>query len=1500
MFEGLGRTSILKQVRRIVCIAFLLLPGFSFAQITIVPVPPTCFGQTIQLSAVVEGVHGTESYTFEQYTYTPESYDITGATAVVMGDDTRYPNNTVGIPIGFPFCFLNNAVDNFWIGSNGWISFLPNQSTAYVASPLPNPAAPQKAIFSPWQDWDPSVGSQAAEGYIYYRLDGTAPDRKLIVFWKDCPLFSDACNDSTGRFQIVLHETTNIIDNHITLKSTCPSWPDPPNEPNLATQGIQSVPDPVTSVIPFYVAPGRNQTSWHVWPGEEESTHFIPSGITWHEGSPTGPVVGNGDKIQVTATVSTTYWAVLAACDNTGNYQASVAVIVNPLPVPSFITGDAEACQGDIKMYTTQAGQNHYNWTVTGGIPVPGEGGTINDNWIKIQWNNAGTHSLSVDYISPDGCISTGPASQTVLVHAFETPVITTTSDEFCPEAEVTFTAQAGKTNYIWEYATSGALYVAGGGTTENFVTLKWTASGIKAIAVNYTDAGCTADPPVSKQITIKETPTVSGNLSKSICTGANTAITLSSAPAGADFSWNTPPPLCSANILVPCPVGSATGTLIDDVILLNNNQPGTVKYFITPTLNGCAGNVYEFLVNIDPLPVPVISEQAGVPICKDATLTYTTEPFKSNYSWQALPDGIIAGSPPYGYQVTITWPTSGTKTVQVNYTDPSTLCTAANPSQFNTTVNPLPSPGITQQNGAALCPGSPITYVTEPGKINYDWQVSPDGTIAETPPYSNQVTISFPTSGLKTVSVIYTDPVTLCTADGYTDFQLTINQAPTPGIVQQTGVALCPNSAITYTTEPGKNNYTWNVSPDGVIQELPPYGNLVTVIWPTSGAKNVSVNYADPVTMCTAPVPASLGLTVNPLPVPAIFGPNPVCVNSTIQYTTDAGMSAYQWTVDPAFGTFTPDPVIPHAINVNWNATGTAAINVNYTSQEGCTAAAPTALQATIQFLPDPTIISGSNNVCAGTVIIYNTQPNATSYSWNILPLTGRTILSGGSTSSAYVEVRWDDAATYDIAINYSTGADCSAPVPFHFPVTVNPLPTPAITPTQPGQVCELSTQTYSTPPVPGHSYTWTIAGGSPVTGGTPFINVHWGSTGPFTVDLLEEAHYGTLTCSAPAMTFIPDFKPWPGTAGTITGPGAVCNLSTGQIYSVAAIANALDYDWTYSGSGAVITNSGTTVSIDFLAGASSGTLSVRGHNDCGYGPLSPAWPIVVNPLPVASFTTCNDVVTTKNGKPIVLKGGTPYGTSGTYHLNSPTVPPLAGNVLNPGDPLVFTGPNTIYYTYTDANNCKATAQRNINVLPSNSNFPCFSLFTDPRDGNVYHTVPIGTHCWMQENLRYGGTTLPYSAPQTDNCLFERNCLSGDPNCTINGGFYQWDELMQYDPANKAQGFCPPGWHIPNEAEWNDLITAVSGGAGDGIAGAYLKELQPITAFKADPAGIFYLNTLESFNAADSKAAFYWTSSWDPLLKKAVARGLHTKTPSVSRYESSRANAFPVRCVKD
>jgi len=85
------------------------------------------------------------------------------------------------------------------------------------------------------------------------------------------------------------------------------------------------------------------------------------------------------------------------------------------------------------------------------------------------------------------------------------------------------------------------------------------------------------------------------------------------------------------------------------------------------------------------------------------------------------------------------------------------------------------------------------------------------------------------------------------------------------------------------------------------------------------------------------------------------------------------------------------------------------------------------------------------------------------------------------------------------------------------------------------------------------------------------------------------------------------------PGAAGSITGPATFTPGTSGVSYSVNPISAATTYIWTYSGTGVIINGSGTTVTLDFSASATAGTLSVYGRNSCGDGaastlPLSPS----------------------------------------------------------------------------------------------------------------------------------------------------------------------------------------------------------------------------------------------------------------------------------------------------
>ncbi|WP_290843522.1 gliding motility-associated C-terminal domain-containing protein [Flavobacterium sp.] len=58
-----------------------------------------------------------------------------------------------------------------------------------------------------------------------------------------------------------------------------------------------------------------------------------------------------------------------------------------------------------------------------------------------------------------------------------------------CVSEQVTYTTEAGMTNYFWTVV--GGQVVAGGGSTDNTITVEWLNIGVGALTVVYTDANC-------------------------------------------------------------------------------------------------------------------------------------------------------------------------------------------------------------------------------------------------------------------------------------------------------------------------------------------------------------------------------------------------------------------------------------------------------------------------------------------------------------------------------------------------------------------------------------------------------------------------------------------------------------------------------------------------------------------------------------------------------------------------------------------------------------------------------------------------------------------------------------------------------------------------------------------------------------------------------------------------------------------------------------------------
>jgi uncharacterized protein (TIGR02145 family) len=222
------------------------------------------------------------------------------------------------------------------------------------------------------------------------------------------------------------------------------------------------------------------------------------------------------------------------------------------------------------------------------------------------------------------------------------------------------------------------------------------------------------------------------------------------------------------------------------------------------------------------------------------------------------------------------------------------------------------------------------------------------------------------------------------------------------------------------------------------------------------------------------------------------------------------------------------------------------------------------------------------------------------------------------------------------------------------------------------------------------------------------------------------------------------------------------------------------------------------------------------------------------------------------------------------------------------------------VTFRYTNAEGCSDEKSRPITVFASNANDPCPGTLKDHRDGKSYPVFATGTgvnaRCWMAANLNFG-TLITDNSVSADNCVWEKYCPGNtESNCMASGGFYQWDEILEYQESSAFQDICPPGWHIPTPFEWELLIEANQGNA---LAGSYLKDLQVPDGFAGELHGVRYLNSVWAYTSGQTTGTMYWTSSGLPG-KRALAHGLNLQNPSVSWYEASRANAFSIRCVRN
>ena len=190
-------------------------------------------------------------YTFSTISHSPAGYS--SGTSLTFSDDTFSP---FWVNFGFSFCFDGVLYTQCLISANGYITFPgcfgvvpggdPNPSgySPYsIGAAIPNITdAPGNSILLTWQDTNPGVG-----GGIRFETTGTSPNKVFILKFDDVPMYGCGSSPSSNySAQLMLYETSNLIEFHITQRTACASW-----QGGAGIMGINSY-DGTTAVI----APG--------------------------------------------------------------------------------------------------------------------------------------------------------------------------------------------------------------------------------------------------------------------------------------------------------------------------------------------------------------------------------------------------------------------------------------------------------------------------------------------------------------------------------------------------------------------------------------------------------------------------------------------------------------------------------------------------------------------------------------------------------------------------------------------------------------------------------------------------------------------------------------------------------------------------------------------------------------------------------------------------------------------------------------------------------------------------------------------------------------------------------------------------------------------------------------------------------------------------------------------------------------------------------------------
>jgi gliding motility-associated-like protein len=541
------------------------------------------------------------------------------------------------------------------------------------------------------------------------------------------------------------------------------------------------------------------------------------TGGTWTSSNTSVATITNAGVVTgVSAGTSTlTFTNTTTGCINT------VLFTVNPTPVVTATPTSQTICSGtapSIALTSNVAGTT-FNWTVVqSGVTgaTNGSGASVAQT-LTATGTTAGTATYTITPAA-NGCPGT-PINVVITVNPIPVVTATPTSQTICSGAapSIALTSNVTGTTFSWTVVQSGVTGATNGSGASIAQTLSatGTTAGTATYTVTPTANGCPG-VPIEVVITVNPTPIVTATpTSQIICSGATTAIDLTSNVTGTTFSWT----------VVQTGVTGATdasGATINQTLTTTGTTAGTATYTITPTANGCPGAPIQVIITVNPTPV-VTATPTSQTICSGTapSIALTSNVTGTTFSWTVVQSSVTGATNGSGASIAQTLTATGTTAGTATYTiTPTANGCPGTPINVVITVNPIPVVTATPTS-QTICSGTApsIALTSNVAGTTFSWTVAQTDVIGATNGTGTSITETLTTTGTTTGTATYTITPTANGCPGPpVNVIITVN--PTPVITPLANVLSCDSytlPVITGTNLTGNQAYYTGPSGSGV-----------------------------------------------------------------------------------------------------------------------------------------------------------------------------------------------------------------------------------------------------------------------------------------------------------------------------------------------------------------------------------------------------------------------------------------------------------------------------------------------------------------------------------------------------------------------------------------------------------------------------------------------------------------------------------------------------------